>query len=86
MTVPEFVEDEFADFYRAMFDRQTNAENERAVFLEYAWDMGWCDPCAADPLSAGELRQLGVFWLGSGSANMALSQHAPYNHRRRTCS
>jgi hypothetical protein len=64
MTVPEFVEDEFADFYRAMFDRQTNAENERAVFLEYAWDMGWCDPCAADPLSAGELRQLGVFWLG----------------------
>ena len=64
MTVPEFVEDEFADFYRAMFDRQTKAENDRAVFLEYAWDMGWCDPCAADPLSAGELRQLGVFWLG----------------------
>jgi hypothetical protein len=64
MTVPEFVEDEFADFYRAMFDRQTKAENERAVFLEYAWDMGWCDPCAADPLSARELRQLGVFWLG----------------------
>ena len=64
VTVPEFVEDEFADFYRAMFDRQTQAENERAVFLEYAWDMGWCDPCAADPLSAKELRQLGVFWLG----------------------
>ena len=64
MTVPEFVEDDFADFYRAMFDRQTKAENERAVFLEYAWDLGWCDPCAADPLSAGELRQLGVFWLG----------------------
>ena len=64
VTVPEFVEDEFANFYRAMFDRQTKAENERAVFLEYAWDMGWCDPCAADPLSARELRQLGVFWLG----------------------
>jgi len=64
VTVPEFIEDEFADFYRAMFDRQTKAENQRAVFLEYAWDMGWCDPCAADPLSAGELRQLGVFWLG----------------------
>jgi len=64
VTVPEFVEDEFANFYRAMFDRQTKAENERAVFLEYAWDMGWCDPCAADPLSAKELGQLGVFWLG----------------------
>ena len=60
--LPEFVEAEFADFYRAMFERQTNKENERAVFLEYAWDMAWCDPCAADPLSADELRQLGVFW------------------------
>ena len=37
---------------------------DRAVFLEYAWDMAWCDPCAADPLSAKELRQLGVFWVG----------------------
>jgi hypothetical protein len=62
--VPEFVEDEFADFYRAMFDRQTGKENGRAVFLEYAWDMAWCDPCAADPLSPEQLRQLGVFWMG----------------------
>ncbi len=61
--LPEFVEDEFADFYRAMFDKQAKQHNDRAVFLEYAWDMGWCDPCAADPLSARELRQLGVFWL-----------------------
>jgi hypothetical protein len=60
--VPEFVQDEFADFYRAMFEEQTLRENERAVFLEYAWDMAWCDPCAADPLSADELRRLGVFW------------------------
>ena len=46
-----------------MFDEQTKRENERAVFLEYAWDMAWCDPCAADPLSTEELRSLGVFWL-----------------------
>ena len=63
--VPEFVQHEFADFYRAMFDRKAMQENERAVFLEYAWDMAWCDPCAADPLSADELRQLGVFWSGA---------------------
>ena len=61
--VPEFVEAEFADFYRDMFALQTRKENGRAVFLEYAWDMAWCDPCAADPLSAAELRQLGVFWI-----------------------
>ena len=61
--VPEFVQSEFGDFYRAMFARQTEKENERGVFLEYAWDMAWCDPCAADPLSDDELRKLGVFWV-----------------------
>jgi hypothetical protein len=33
------------------------------VFTEYFWDMGWCDPCAADPLSAEELRGAGAFWV-----------------------
>lgn len=61
--IPAFVEDEFGDFYRAMFDRQVERHDMRAVFLEYAWDMGWCDPCAADPLSREELRELGVYWL-----------------------
>ena len=65
--VPEFVQAEFSDFYRSMFEQQTVKENERGVFLEYAWDMNWCDPCAADPLSADELRKLGVFWVGGGS-------------------
>ena len=46
-----------------MFSQQVKNEDMRAVFLEYAWDMGWCDPCAADPLSTEELRKLGVFWL-----------------------
>jgi len=60
--LPEYVEGEFGKFYRAMFAEQTERERGRAVFLEYAWDMAWCDPCAADPLSADELRRLGVFW------------------------
>ena len=25
--------------------------------------MNWCDPCAANPLSPAELRELGVFWV-----------------------
>lgn len=72
--VPEFVEDEFAPFYKAMFDSQVAEHNDRAVFLEYAWDMAWCDPCAADPLSTDELRKLGVFWVderGRGKGGMA---------------
>jgi hypothetical protein len=58
---------EFASFYKAMFARQVDAQDGRAVFLEYAWDMKWCDPCAADPLSNDELRRLGVFWADEGA-------------------
>jgi hypothetical protein len=62
MEVPLYVKKKFGDFYRAMFDQQVAKEDMHCVFTEYAWDMGWCDPCAADPLSAEELRKLGVFW------------------------
>ena len=63
MEVPSFVKKEFSDFYKSMFDNQTKKENLRAVFTEYFWNMGWCDPCAAEPLSFQELKELGVFWL-----------------------
>ena len=61
--IPIFVKDEFSEFYRAMFDQQVKKQGMTTVFLEYAWNMSWCDPCAADPLSRDELRELGVFWL-----------------------
>ena len=60
--IPLYVKDKFGDFYRDLFTQQVKRESERDVFLEYAWDMNWCDPCAANPLSAEELRSLGVFW------------------------
>jgi hypothetical protein len=66
--VPEYTKDVFPKFYQAMFSRQVQKENLSVVFLEYAWDMAWCDPCAADPLSADELRKLGVFWLPESPA------------------
>ena len=77
--VPEFVQGEFAEFYRAMFDKQVISENERAVFLEYAWDMGWCDPCAADPLSAQELRKLGVFWVDNQAGRSKVAPQPAQN-------
>ena len=61
--IPEYVKEVFADFYRDMFRTAVRKEDNTAVFLEYAWDMGWCDPCASEPLSRDELRELGVFWL-----------------------
>lgn len=63
--IPLYVKDRFGDFYRDLFTQQVKRESERGVFLEYAWDMNWCDPCAANPLSAEELRGLGVFWQES---------------------
>ena len=63
--VPLFVKEKFGDFYRDLFSQQVKRESERGIFMEYAWDMNWCDPCAADPLSAEELRSLGVFWQES---------------------
>ncbi len=67
--LPVYVKDQFADFYRALFDQQVQAENMKTVFLEYAWDMSWCDPCAADPFSPKELRDLGVFWLDNAETS-----------------
>jgi hypothetical protein len=77
--IPAFVKTDFADFYRDMFARQTEVENNRGVFLEYAWDMSWCDPCAADPLSARELRSLGVFWLADPSGPQKIAPPGAQN-------
>ena len=66
MDVPLFVKTRFSDFYKAIFSEQVKKEDMRTVFTEYAWDMSFCDPCAADPLSSQELHQLGVNWPTSG--------------------
>jgi len=86
MELPAYLKQpsEFAAFYKAMFTRQVAAQDGRAVFLEYAWDMKWCDPCAADPLSNDELRRLGVFWTDGADgrpANVYLSRlHVRYDN------
>ena len=68
MDLPVATKERFGEFYKAMFGEQARRENDEAVFLEYAWDMNWCDPCAADPLSPKELRKLGVFWVDDPTA------------------
>lgn len=81
LDVPIYVKDRFGEFYTAMFEKAVAGEDMRAVFLEYAWDMGWCDPCAADPLSVAELRELGVFWQ-AGGAGMARDVFVTRMHLR----
>jgi hypothetical protein len=63
--VPIFVTQVFPQFYRAMFDK---AAGDAGAFLEYAWDMSWCDPCADDPLSHAEFKALGVDWVRKSEA------------------
>lgn len=59
-------------------------ENKQAAVLEYAWNMNWCDPCAADPLNQDELKQAGVFWLDDSSRNNVFMTrlHIRYNRDR----
>jgi hypothetical protein len=71
MDLPVYIKQEFGEFYRALFDQQVQKENMETVFLEYAWDMNWCDPCAADPLSPEQLRSLGVFWQDKKAGGQA---------------
>jgi hypothetical protein len=79
MDIPIFVKDEFGEFYKSMFDTAVKKENMKTVFLEYAWDMGWCDPCAADPLPNDDLKTLGVWWLDKPSNG---NKPVPMNSRR----
>ncbi len=72
MDLPVGVRADFQGFYKAMFDAQAKREQHRVVFTEYFWDMSWCDPCAADPLSPEELRAAGVFWLDGGDGDTNL--------------
>ena len=69
--VPLFIKDDFAHFYRDLFARAVKREDMRVLFTEYAWDMGWCDPCAADPVANNELRKLGVNWVKAGGERPA---------------
>jgi hypothetical protein len=71
--VPVMTKDRFGETYKALYGHSVGKQGGAAVMMEYAWDMGWCDPCAADPLRAEELRELGVFWVNpaNSSGNLA---------------
>ena len=65
--VPLFVANDFPNFYKAAFDHAVAQESMRGVFVEYAWDMGWCDPCAAPPMTNNEMADLGAQWIPGSS-------------------
>jgi hypothetical protein len=76
--LPEFTQQEFNDFYTSMFTNSYIRENQNIGFLEYAWNMSFCDPCSADPLTPEELEQAGVFWLDSQPEAFITRLHLRY--------
>ncbi|MEO1298165.1 MAG: DUF2330 domain-containing protein, partial [Cyanobacteria bacterium J06636_16] len=67
LNIPVFIKDEFGKFYTDTFQTSYEQRGRDVAFLEYAWDLRGCDPCAADPLTPDELRQAGVFWLSENA-------------------
>ena len=73
--IPEFVEDDFSDFYKDMFSNSYQQGGKKVAFLEYAWDMASCDPCSTQPLNRQELQEAGVFWLeGRGNNRVFITR------------
>jgi hypothetical protein len=67
-----------------MFQNAYTKEGKKVAFLEYAWDMGSCDPCSAEPLTTDELKKAGVFWLKPNEGtNVFISRiHVRYTRDR----
>jgi hypothetical protein len=74
MDIPAYVKGDFRTFYKALFDTQARREDYRVIFTEYVWNMSWCDPCAANPLTPAELRGLGADWVTSGGRRAPRAQ------------
>ncbi|MGB8432820.1 MAG: DUF2330 domain-containing protein [Burkholderiales bacterium] len=74
MDIPTYVKGDFRTFYKALFDTQAKRAEYRVLFTEYVWNMSWCDPCAANPLTPAELRGLGVEWVTSGGGRAPRAQ------------
>jgi hypothetical protein len=77
--VPLFVAHDFPNVYKALFDRAVARQDMHGVFVEYAWDMGWCDPCAAQPLSKPELSELGANWVPGDGSNVVANRRPSSN-------
>ncbi len=61
--IPEYIKNEFGDFYQATFQKVYEREQKKVAFLEYAWSTSNCDPCSTEPPTATELKEAGVFWI-----------------------
>ena len=69
--IPEYIKNEFGNFYQATFQKVYEREQKKVAFLEYAWDTANCDPCSTQPPDEGELKEAGVFWLSNPDSSVS---------------
>jgi len=78
--VPAFVKGDFSSVWRAAFDQLVAKNGMGVVYTEYAWDMTWCDPCPAPPLTREQQKALGVWWLDEPNPTVFVTRlHARYD-------
>jgi hypothetical protein len=82
MEVPEYVQQDFSKFYPALFKRAYERENKKAVFVEYAWNSSWCDPCASEPPTLEQLQRAGAGWAGQNGQVFVTRLHVRYGKLR----
>ena len=71
----------FGEFYRGLFDKVSQANDEGAVVTEYSSQATSCDPCPTTPLQAQELALLGADVIDGLSTDGA-SDASPQPRRR----
>lgn len=76
--IPLFVQPEFGNFYKSLFEKQYVNEGRNAVFLEYAWNvspyspMPHCDPCVGPPPVQQEFVDAGIWWLNEPNGQQGI--------------
>jgi len=65
--VPTFVKQDFAKFYKDLFQREYDYQGRNAIFLEHAWNISpysnsRCNPCIAPLPTGADLISMGVNW------------------------
>ena len=62
-SVPEYIQQQFGPFYKALFAKAVANQGMETVFTEYAWPLSVsCDPCTGVYMSGENLKSLGAEW------------------------
>ena len=75
--LPTYVRGEFAPIVQGAVRDAGEARGLSRRLDRVLLGHGWCDPCAADPLSPDELRGAGVFWLDGDEPAIGVAPGAP---------